>query len=94
MSNWISAGAGPRAGLPEGQLTDEELVELRRLLGLRQELLEKAAVMEQRLELFVLAARDRRGLAGRVKLNASDGRIISAPENTSENEGASDGNQR
>lgn len=75
MSGWISVGNVAQEGLPKDCLSAEELQELQRLLGARQAMLEQMSVVEQQVELLILAARDRRGLSGRIRVRPEDGRI-------------------
>lgn len=75
MNGWITVGKGPQEGLAADRLSAEELQDLHRLLGARQALLEQVAVVEQRMELLVLGARDRRGLSGTIRVRPEDGAI-------------------
>lgn len=80
MNGWILAGNPAQDDLPRECLTPSELQELQRLLAARASMLDQVAVVEQRVELLVVAARDRRGLSGRVRVRPEDGRI--EPEGT------------
>lgn len=75
MTGWVTAGVAPQAGLPSDRLGPEEFAELQRLLSLRGAVMDQVAVLDQRLELLLLAARDRRGLTGRIRVRPEDGTI-------------------
>ena len=75
MNDWIQAGRPPAPELPADRLTEPEMVELRRLLAARDMLQEKLVTVEQRLEIFLLAARDARGGCGPVKVNLETGEL-------------------
>lgn len=75
MNGWITAGNARQDDLPRDKLTDPELQELHKLLGARQALGEQVAMIEQRLELLVISARDRRGFVGKIRVRPEDGAI-------------------
>lgn len=76
---WIEAGSAVSPDLPEGQLTRDELVQLQRLLEAREGIGEQLRDLDRRLELFTLAARDRRGLSGPIRIHPGTGQLVPAP---------------
>lgn len=75
MSSWIEASVARDASLAEDRLSVEELRELQRLVGERNALLGQVHMVEQRLQLLLLVARDRRGLSGGLRVDAETGMI-------------------
>lgn len=73
--SWIEAGVSRVESLPAGELTPPERDELRRLLGAREEAAQRLAVIEQQLTLFITVSRDKRGIAGRVRVDPETGTI-------------------
>ncbi len=79
-SGGIIAGASPVSDIPSDRLTAEELGELQRLVGARKVIESQLQTLDQRLELLVLGARDRRGLTGRVRVQPETGAIAPVEE--------------
>lgn len=75
MSRWIETGAARDTALPSDRLTPDEFAELQRVLGERNGLVSQVQVLEQRLQLLMLVARDRRGLSGQVRIDAETGAL-------------------
>lgn len=71
----ISAGSLRDASLPVDRLTEPELREMQRLLHAHEEAREQVAVVESRLSLLILTARDRRGIVGKVIVDPESGGI-------------------
>lgn len=80
MSCWIVAGSVARKELPTDQLLPEELEALRELLAERGRLAAAIHQVDMRLEITVLACRDRRGMAGRIRVDPQTGRIEETEE--------------
>lgn len=78
--SWIVAGTAKTDTFPVDALTPPELEELRKLNGAREELVQRVAMVEQQMSLFITVCRDRRGLTGRVRVNAETGAIAAAGE--------------
>ncbi len=72
---WIVAGAVRDESLPVDRLVDGEHRELQAILAAHGAVREQLAAIEHRLSLFVVTARDRRGLAGRVQVDPETGAI-------------------
>lgn len=72
----ISAGATRDSSLPTDRLSEQELREMHRLLAAHNEAREQVAVLEQRLSLLILTARDRRGLTGKIQVDPESGEIV------------------
>lgn len=75
MSSWIEASVARDPALAEDRLSAEELRELQRLVSERNALLGQVHMVEQRLQLLLLVARDRRGLPGTLRVDAETGTI-------------------
>ncbi len=75
----VIAGASPVPDISPDRLTPQELAELQQLMGARELLHAQLQALEQRLELLVLGARDRRGLSGRVSVHPETGMIAPVP---------------
>lgn len=73
--SWIAAGRAVDTALPTDRLSDAEFAELRRLVIARESLAEQALLLEHRMELLLLAARDGRGLQGRIQVNHQTGAL-------------------
>lgn len=71
----LGVGATLDASLPLGRLAEHERAELARLVGVREELQGQLSTIEAKVQLLLLNARDRRGLAGRVSVDLSTGVI-------------------
>lgn len=76
--SWIVAGTEKVDTFPVDALTPSELEELRKLAAAREDLVQRVAVVEQQMSLFITVCRDRRGLTGRVRVNAETGAIAPA----------------
>ena len=61
----ITAGATLDPSLPSDRMTEPELREMHQILSAHGAVREQLATLEQRLSLFILTARDRRGQADR-----------------------------
>lgn len=72
---WIAAGAALDPNLPADRLVEPELEEMRRLLAAHAAAREQLAMLEQRLSLLIVTARDRRGMTGRVRVDPESGRL-------------------
>lgn len=71
----ITAGAPRDPNLPVDRMTEPELREMQQILAAHGAVREQLAVLEQRLSLFILTARDRRGQAGRIQVDPETGDI-------------------
>lgn len=78
--SWIVAGREVNPALPPDRLSDAEFSELRRLVAAREALAEQAMLLEHRMELLLLAARDGRGLQGKIQVNHQTGALACAAE--------------
>lgn len=75
MTSWLQAGVTEAAELPPDQLNEGEQAELQRLMAMRDRLTEQLHYVEQRVELFLLSVRDRRGFRGLVQVNPHTGQV-------------------
>ena len=71
----ITAGAPQDPNLPVDRMTEPELREMQQILTTHGAVREQLAMLEQRLSLFLLTARDRRGHAGRIQVDPETGAI-------------------
>jgi hypothetical protein len=73
--SWIRVGVNAEEGLPRDRLTEQELGELRGMLAERERILGQARLLEERLQLVLMVARDRRGLQGPFRADPETGQI-------------------
>lgn len=71
----IRVGMPRDLSVPTDSLAPAERGEVARLLGLREDLQAQLAAIEARLQLFLLHARDKRGLSGPVMVDLDTGMI-------------------
>lgn len=71
--SWIRVGAPPDDQAPRERLGEPELRELQSMCAERERYLAQAALIEERIQLLLLVARDRRGLRGTVRVDPDTG---------------------
>jgi len=73
--SWIRVGAAPSDDIPRDRLGEAELRELQAMCAERERCLAQAALIEERIQLLLLVARDRRDLRGSVRVDPETGAI-------------------
>ena len=75
MAGVIRLGVKIDPELPRNALSPDEMADLRKLIAARQASLEQAQVADQRLQLYIVGVRDRRGIVGELEVNPETGAI-------------------
>jgi len=73
--SWIRVGAAASNEIPKDRLSESELRELQAMCAERERCLAQAALIEERIQLLLLVARDRRDLRGAVRVDPETGVI-------------------
>ncbi len=73
--SWIRVGVAGGEELPGDRLEEKELRELQAMCADREKLLAQAAFIEERIQLLLLVARDRRDLRGPVRCDPATGEL-------------------
>ncbi|MBM4365676.1 MAG: hypothetical protein FJ102_05635 [Deltaproteobacteria bacterium] len=73
--SWIRVGAPKSNDIPGDRLGSVELRDLQSMCAEREQLLAQAALIEERIQLLLLIARDRRDIRGAVRVDPETGEI-------------------
>jgi hypothetical protein len=76
---FVVGSAAAEGSLPPDHLTREELSELHRLTQAWEQHSQLAQVLHDRINLLLLAAKDRRGIVGPVRVDLASGTIFKEP---------------
>ncbi len=74
--SWIRVDVDTDEGLPRDRLTDQELQELQGMLAEHERATGQARLLEERIQLLLMVARDRRGLTGPVRADPQTGALM------------------